>query len=104
MKILIKTYNDKLPSYLTLNKLYDVKEIIDVNLLCVDDDNGDSMIIYTEDCVFLNGGCWEVVDCIEHKFINTINLCIICGKSKSKFIAEKVKAQQHELKKWKELR
>lgn len=42
--------------------------------------------------------------CVEHKFLNTTNLCIICGKSKSEFITEKVKAQQDELKKWKELR
>lgn len=103
MKIQIKNYNGELPSYLTLNKLYDVKEIIDVNLLYVDDDNGDNMIIYTENCVFLNGGSWEAVKCIEHKFLNTTNLCTICNKCKSEFIAEKVKAQQDELKIWKEL-
>ena len=62
MKIRIKTYNGELPSYLTLDKLYDVVEILDEHLLSVYDDNGENMIIFTEDCGFLNGGTWEVCD------------------------------------------
>lgn len=58
--------------------------------------------------VELNAAYWFLsespIKCIKHKFINTTNLCTICGKSKSEFIAEKVKAQQDELKKWKEVR
>lgn len=58
--------------------------------------------------VELNAAYWflseSLVKCIEHEFIATIRLCNICGKSKSEFIAEKVKTQQDELKKWKELR
>lgn len=58
--------------------------------------------------VELNTAYWFLsassVKCIKHEFIATTRLCTICGKSKSEFITEKVKAQQDELKKWKELR
>lgn len=58
--------------------------------------------------VELNTAYWflseSLVKCIEHEFIATTRLCAICGKSKSEFITEKVKAQQDELKKWKEVR
>lgn len=62
MNILIKSFNGVLEDFLTLNKLYLVQEVLDNYLLSVKDDNGDTMIIYTEDCAFLNGGSWEVVN------------------------------------------
>lgn len=61
MKVKIKEYFGELPDYLTEDKLYEVGEILDVHLFSVDDDNGDTMIIFTEDCGFLNGGSWEIV-------------------------------------------
>ena len=61
MKVKIKHFNGEIPHYLTLDKLYKVEEVLDVHLFSVDDDNGDTMIIFTEECGFLNGGSWEVV-------------------------------------------
>lgn len=61
MKVKIKSFNGDLPDYLTLDKLCKVEEVLDVHLFSVDDDNGDTMIIFTEGCGFLNGGSWEVV-------------------------------------------
>jgi len=104
MKIRIKTYNDKLPSYLTVGKEYLVVDKLSENVVsCISDDGFRFDACIKGSSQRLNGGSWEVVECIEHKFLNTTNLCIICGKSKSEFIAEKVKAQQDELKIWKEL-
>ena len=62
MKVKIKSFNGVLEEYLTLDKLYLVQEILDDNLFSVKDDNGDTMIVYTEECDFLNGGSWEVID------------------------------------------
>ena len=62
MKIKIKSFNGVLEDFLTLNKPYLVQEVLDNYLLSVKDDNGDTMIVYTEECDFLNGGSWEVVD------------------------------------------
>ena len=39
-----------------------LQKVLDDYLLSVNDDNGDTMIIFTEDCAYLNGGSWEVVD------------------------------------------
>ena len=62
MKVKIKSFNGILEDFLTLDKLYVVDERLDTYLLSVKDDNGETMIIYTKDCGFLNGGEWEVVD------------------------------------------
>ena len=62
MKIKIKSFNGELEDFLTLNKSYLVQEVLNNYLLSVKDDNGDTMIVYTEECDFLNGGSWEVVD------------------------------------------
>ena len=62
MKVKIKSFNGVLEDFLTLNKSYLVQEVLDICLLSVKDDDGDKLIIYTEDCAFLNGGSWEVVD------------------------------------------
>lgn len=62
MKVKIKSFNGELPDYLTLDKLYKVEEVLDVHLFSVDDDNGDTMIIFTEECDFLNGGSWGIVN------------------------------------------
>ncbi len=66
MKVKIKSFKGDLPSFLTLGKLYNVEEMLDTHLLSIYDDNGDNMIIYTEDCGYLNGGLWDIVDeCIN---------------------------------------
>ena len=62
MKVRIKNFNGVLEDFLTLNKSYLVQEVLDNYLLSVKDDNGDTMIVYTEECDFLNGGSWEVVN------------------------------------------
>jgi hypothetical protein len=62
MKVKIKEYFGELPDYLTLEKTYEVEEVLDVHLFLVGDDNGDAMIVFTEDCGFLNGGSWEIVN------------------------------------------
>ena len=62
MKIKIKSFNGVLADFLTLDKSYSVQEVLDDYLLSVNDDNGDTMIVYTEECDFLNGGSWEVVN------------------------------------------
>ena len=62
MKVKIKNFNGVLADFLTLDKSYSVQEVLDDYLLSVNDDNGDTMIVYTEECDFLNGGSWEVVN------------------------------------------
>ena len=62
MKVKIKSFNGVLEDILTLNKSYLVQEVIDNYLLSVKDNNGNEKIFYTEECDFLNGGSWEVVD------------------------------------------
>ena len=65
MKVKIKSFNGNLPNYLTLGKLY---EVIGNNfdlasgLYYILDDYNDSCLIYLEDCSYLNGGEWEIVD------------------------------------------
>ena len=65
MKVKIKSFNGDLPDYLTLGKHYDVIEP-DVDLISglyyILDDYKDSCLIYLEDCGYLNGGEWEVVN------------------------------------------
>ena len=62
MKVKIKHFNGKLPEYLTLGKIYKVEEVLDVHLFLVGDDNGEGLVVFTEDCGFLNGGSWEVIN------------------------------------------
>lgn len=66
MKVKIKSFNGNLPEYLTLGKLYDVinpdDEFFSDRLYYITDDYNGYCLIYLEDCEFLNGGEWEVVD------------------------------------------
>ena len=66
MKVKIKSFNGNLPNYLTLGKLYEVIGNNFASGLCyILDDYNDPCLIYLEDCSYLNGGEWEIVD--EHK-------------------------------------
>ena len=61
MKIRIKTYNGKLPSYLTVGKVYEYKELKSYcGLVLVD--NGLEYFTYLNGSAHLNGGSWEVCD------------------------------------------
>ena len=66
MKVKIKSFNGNLPSYLTLGKHYEViepdDEFFSDGLYYILDDYKDSCLIYLEDCGYLNGGKWEIVD------------------------------------------
>jgi len=65
MKVKIKSFNGNLPDYLTLGKYYDViepDEFFSDGLYYILDDYKDSCLIYLEDCGYLNGGEWEVVN------------------------------------------
>ncbi len=60
MKIRIKTHNGELPSYLTVGKVYEYKELKSYcGLVLVD--NGLEYFTYLNGSAHLNGGSWEVV-------------------------------------------
>lgn len=61
MKIKIKSYNGKLPNYLTESRVYDVLEKITVDgqvFFNIIADNGAMASVSRHD---LNGGSWEVI-------------------------------------------
>ena len=63
MKIKIKTVGGGNPRNLTRGKIYEAKSHPEIEgVYIILGDNGDTMIVYTEECGFLNGGSWEVVD------------------------------------------
>lgn len=62
MKVKIKTYNGKLPSYLTVGKVYCVTHIESLTTVRVKDDLNNSIVVRLDSCAFLNGGSWEVVN------------------------------------------
>jgi len=61
MKIQIKTYNDELPSYLTVGKVYLLDTINDLDSGDIYCGDGDRITIKINDCAHLNGGSWEVL-------------------------------------------
>lgn len=64
MKIRIKTYNDELPSYLTVGNVYEVVEadyLGFTDLFSIYDDEDVIRIVNKDNCDYLNGGEWEVV-------------------------------------------
>lgn len=62
MKIKIKSFNEDLPDYLTLGKLYEFDRCSDDNDGSIQDDLGRGLYIFLDCCDFLNGGSWEVVN------------------------------------------
>ena len=61
MKIRIKTYNGELPSYLTAGKVYEVKSRGILGFWIVTDDLMENYVLL-DDCCFLNGGSWEIIN------------------------------------------
>lgn len=62
MKVRIKSFNGELPSYLTVGKEYQLDTVDSYfggYIIC---DEGEKIFIQIDDCEFLNGGSWEVVD------------------------------------------
>lgn len=62
MKIKIKNFNGELPEYLTLGKVYEFDKWSDDNDGGIQDDMGIGLYIFLDNCDFLGGGSWEVVD------------------------------------------
>ena len=61
MKVKIKSYSE-LPSYLSIDKIYDVVKEHEDDLVSIQDDDGDVVVIYLNNCSHLGDGTWEVVD------------------------------------------
>lgn len=66
MKVKIKSFIGDLPSYLTVEKGYEI-EHIDSNggrfiISDLDGDDDDYIVVSMSDCKHLNGGSWEVVN------------------------------------------
>lgn len=65
MKVKIKSFNGKLPDYLTSGKEYGVLEAEYLgfyNLYSIYDDEDVIRIVSTTGCYYLDGGSWEVVE------------------------------------------
>lgn len=62
MNVKIKSFNGDLPDYLTLGKVYPLDTTNDLyggDIYC---DDGERIFIQIDECAFLNGGSWEVVE------------------------------------------
>ena len=64
MKIKIKSFNGYLPSYLTVEEVYEVDCFYEnnQNYPCILADNNHHIVLEINKCGHLNGGSWEVVD------------------------------------------
>lgn len=62
MKVKIKSFNGKLPSYLTEGKVYEVIDCFDDRVPMIQDDVNSIIFIGLEYCQHLNGGSWEIVE------------------------------------------
>ena len=60
MKVKIKSFNGELPSYLTMGKLYQLYFNHEITMIETDDKH--VAYINIDNCKYLNGGSWEVVD------------------------------------------
>ena len=61
MKVKIEKFNGELPDYLTVGKVYEVIYGCGINVDIVGDD-GFLVFININDCGYLNGGSWEIVE------------------------------------------
>ena len=61
MKIRIKSFNGELPSYLMLDKEYQVMQESEYFHQYVIDDEDDAVFFDLHNCPHLNGGSWEIV-------------------------------------------
>lgn len=63
MKVRIKSFNDELPEYLTVGKVYEVWTSSDLWSQGIRNDIHAPLVIFNFDsCYHLNGGSWEVVE------------------------------------------
>ena len=64
MKIKIKSFNGDLPSYLTVEEVYEVDCFYEnnQNYPCILADNNHHIVLEINKCGHLNGGSWEVVN------------------------------------------
>jgi len=62
MKIRIKTHNGELPSYLTVGKVYPLDTTNGLGSGNIYDDDGERIFVQIDECAFLNGGSWELVN------------------------------------------
>lgn len=61
MKVKVKSFNVKLPDYLTFGKVYEFKKIKSYcGLVTVD--NGLEFFTYLNGSAHLNGGDWEIIE------------------------------------------
>ena len=60
----IKYVIGELSEPLTIGKEYTVLEELPCECFSIKDDNGDSMIINMNNCGFLNGGSWEIINAV----------------------------------------
>ena len=58
MKVKIKTFNGKLPSYLTANRFYRVFQECELSPQYIYDDTGTRVYFLMDGCPHLNGGSW----------------------------------------------
>lgn len=59
MKVRIKSGD--CPSYLTVGKVYEARKVGKIKYF-IEDDEGDDLICKLDNCSFLNGGSWEIVE------------------------------------------
>lgn len=62
MKVRIKSFNGELPKWLSLEKWYNVFRIESLTTVYIKDDYGFSILIQPNNCSYLNGGSWEIVN------------------------------------------
>lgn len=62
MKVRIKTFNGDLPEYLTEGMVYPLDTTQDLESGDIYCDDGERIFIQINECAFLNGGSWEIVN------------------------------------------
>ena len=62
MKVKIKGFNGELPIYLTAGKEYAVIRIESLTTVYIRDDYGFNILIKPDNCSYLTGGSWEIVE------------------------------------------
>lgn len=62
MKVKIKSYNGELPDCFKLDEIYILDNVFNMDGGYIYTDDGCSNYISLNDCAYLNGGSWEVVE------------------------------------------
>ena len=61
MKVKIKSFNDELPDYFKVDKVYDANQRSEFTFF-IEDDEGCIWMCIFNNCPNLNGGSWEIVE------------------------------------------